>query len=298
MRRTRDGFGSTTTNVKRADSDDFESLCIMDRYFCRAENPPTGVLEKFVPHIKVLVKYEYQKYKTAFKKISFEEDDVYSLALCYATSFLGLYSIKKDAKKMANFVERFQKKNNTTDLPSDEVLFKKEKSDMTDFIKQKISTLADNTKKNCEKIYISESKTVYFKVKDRVEISESSLLTIPNGYKGYVKIKQSEYLEERKKVKSKRTEFESGGWTYFSYTKESQPFLSLETEEELENNSGIFLEKCGIVDCDDVSDVVEKFKNLSDREKVNVLKRYIKQNKRRDKELLEVAKDLLEFFQK
>ena len=294
MRRPRNCNGTASQSNCRTNKDDFEGACILDRYFCRAENPKKGELEKYLPMIKREAYFGYNKFITSFKILGFEQDDVYSLALCYATSFLGLYSLEKCPAKMEKLVQRYQEKNKTDSLPTEADIFKKNRSDMETFLKQKIENLHLVAKKNRKKVFLSTEKVLFFKTKE-TKIANHQALFDNEELKGYNKITKREFQEAQKKAKTISFEFSFEGWTYFSIQQHIGGMVSLEAQLLENNEENTFFDKCGITESkEDILEMIDIFNKLSEKEKIEVLKNVVENSK--DKEVVEVAKEYLEIL--
>lgn len=300
MRRTRDGFGTPTTFTGKSDRDDFEAACLLDRYFCRVENPQNGILEKYLPWIKKEAEFGYKNHIFTFRLRGFEPEDVFSLAMCYAVSFLGLYSLEKDSAKMELFVKRYQEKNKTTDLPPEEIVFKKNRSDLVDFLKQKIRQLSMVVKKKGSGVSMFDTKVLYYKTQGKLNIDKQILSTVKDGYKGFFKVTQKDYLKIKKELKTKRKEFDKDGWHYFCVEKQSlqieyHPMKAQEDEiafdlSEVPESANAF---CGSEDSIDyLSDFYDKY---TKQEKIDMITSYIEKSKSAKKK--EIARKLLQELQ-
>lgn len=294
MRRPRNSNGTASQSNCRTNKDDFEGACIIDRYFCRAENPKKGELEKYLPMIKREAHFGYIKLMKSFKILGFEEGDIYTLALCYATSFLGLYSLQKCPEKMAKFVKRYQEKNKTNSLPSEEEIFKKNRSDMESFVKQKIMDLNLVANRQKKHVFLLTENVLFFKTQ-RIGTIDKTRFTGEHKVNGYSKITKTEFVNAQKTARTISYEFTIDGWTYFSVQQQSGGVCSLDAKLLENNEENTFFDKCGITESkEDILEMVDTFNRLSEQEKIEVLKKVIENSK--DKEVVEVAKEYLEIL--
>lgn len=295
MRRVR-GDSVHNNKVSRLScNDEFESVYLMDRYFCRTQNPDPKEFKLYEPETIMEAKKIYCKFSKVFESVGFSLPDIENIARVYLCSFLGLYKIENNSSKFLDFEKRFQAKNNTDSPVTKEAVYKKNRSDLNNFLKQKLPMLAVICARKSRNIVVDCEEKFYFKTKDLVDVNEEALKTAPYGYKGYYTIDKEEFKTAQKTSKSNnKKRFFNSGFHYFVLERKPAPFFALDSiiENEIdEDRRSVF--SSGIIETES-SSLFFTFDNLPRIEKMEMLEDFLRKNKKKKDELVKLATAMLE----
>ena len=289
------GDGANNDKIRRITvTEGFESICLMDRYLCRVPNPDPKEFKQYEPNALMEARKAYFKFRRTFESVGFSLPDVENITRIYLCSFLGLCKIEENPIKLKEFELKYQKKNNTTEKPPVDLLFKKNKSDLSNFLKQKLPMLASVCSRKSRNIVVDCEEAFFFKSKNLVEVNEEALKTAPAGYKGYIGISEDEFKDAQKKSKSRgKTRFFDGDYHYISLSRQPAPFFTLDkiSEIDIEETEESPFTPHGIIEKDDINSLFYTFDNLPRIEKIELLEEFVRKNK--GSKLVSVAKEIL-----
>lgn len=126
---------------KRINSKDFfESCYLRHQYVKRVKVKPT--IEEMAPYNRIVHQFAsstYTVYKSLFMWVGLDLEDVESAAQVQLVSYLGLFALEKNPKKLKDFKRLFRKNNSKICKPND--ILDKNKANFTCFLKQRMQDL-------------------------------------------------------------------------------------------------------------------------------------------------------------
>ena len=90
--------------------DNFELVCIRQKYFRRSANPSRERLEQFEDMIKNISNKFYFKNINVFKTTGLEVEDLFSISRVHAVSFISMSGLKENPELMEKFIKRHKEK--------------------------------------------------------------------------------------------------------------------------------------------------------------------------------------------
>ena len=288
----------------------FEKSCLMERYFKRINKDYLLSMDKKVfDSYKDIVSQEsrktYAKFKNTFKNVGLELDDLENISRVYLVGYLGLYSLDNNPSAMAKFVDSFQRKNKTDNLPPKEIVLKKDRSNFISNLKQKLPMLADICRSKSTNIVCCGGYRKYLKIKDAKDIQIVSELKGEIIPEGYLLVTKREFLEAKKENNSKRKKkFLHKGFWYLAVSRDPVSVKSMFTssindldyamdaEDKSESEDVGFMEQVepkyyldspdGIIQkAEDYEQLFLQFQRLTIVEKKAKLEKFLKSNRSR-----------------
>jgi len=127
--------------VKRINcKEEFESCYLRHQYIRRAKYNPTR--EEMEPYNFIIEKFArntFYTYKNLFLLVGLDLDDVTNAAQVHLISYLGLFALERNPKKLSDFKKLFKNRNSIR--CSKEDLLNKNKANFTCFIKQRLEDM-------------------------------------------------------------------------------------------------------------------------------------------------------------
>lgn len=117
--------------------EEFELCYIRHKYLRKIRHNPT--VEEMAPYNKIVenfAKNTFNVYKNLFLLVGLDQDDIINVAQIQLVSFLGLFAIERNIKKLADFKRSFRSHNSIICTKND--LLNKNKSSFTCFLKQRL----------------------------------------------------------------------------------------------------------------------------------------------------------------
>lgn len=115
----------------------FEDCYLRHLYLKRITHNPSR--EEMVPYKKIVDNFAnstFYAYKNLFLLVGLDLEDVVNITQTHLVSFLGLFALERNPKKMAEFKKLFKKRNSL--VCSKEDLLNKNKANFTCFLKQRL----------------------------------------------------------------------------------------------------------------------------------------------------------------
>lgn len=122
----------------RFDSE-FELVLLRWRYLLKSPNPKEEVFKQYAATLDSTTKRMYQKFKYAFSTLGYLYEDVRNISNMYLVSYLGVFSLNLP-ENYKKFEKAFIAKNKTE--PTKEDILKKDKSNFTSFLIQRLEEAA------------------------------------------------------------------------------------------------------------------------------------------------------------
>lgn len=200
--------GNLVKKGKVSHRDDLELVIMRWRYLLRTENPPEEVFEQFRPIIKNVVNSVWRKFRYVFKVLGYEREDLYSLAQVHLVSYIGLFSLRVPEKR-ERFRNTYKNKNGPDSEPSDFDYFKKDLSNFSLFLSQRLEEGAKIASNKNKYIRGTDGTVAAFRFENgyNEDIDDYALVKNPHFF-GAKKLK-------RKEFKALKTQYGymSGGFT-------------------------------------------------------------------------------------
>lgn len=265
--------------------DNFEMLVLRHDYLSRVSNADPGWIKEFKPVVKKTAWVMYYKLRPNFAKVGYDLDDIELLSNCYMVSYMDLYSLRRNPKKLNNINKRYLNKYGR-DATSKEIL-NKEKINMINFIRQRLVSTALVCSRKARNITVDYDRKAAFAYTEDSQAADEELIYSDCKEYGYRKLTNNEYQEIKKKAKLNKNNKLVDKYGYpiieiemlgdkISNEDYQSLFVDHKTdgyhmhpEEYLENAESEI----------ELSGIVEKFRELEDSEKKKKIRKFIRNNK-------------------
>jgi hypothetical protein len=278
--------------------DNFEMLMLRHDYLSKVKNPDPNWLKKYNSTIYTTSHAMYNKLRFRFDAVGYNVEDIFSIASCYAISYMELYSIERQPTVKQNIIQQHNIKYGRP--PTQQELERKECINLISFLRQKLHNAATICGRKARNIVGGHTvKAIFAKTENSVDATEEMILSDHKKY-GYRKISKREFQTIKalaKQLKSKKISDQYGF-----------PILQIEIFKEAdylyssficnEYSSGIdeyYIEK---EEEGELNSIISKFNNFNLNEKRTYLQKFIKENKNNSycKREIHTAKKLLEEY--
>lgn len=287
-------------NKKINSRNDFELCYIRHQYFRKVTFNPT--LEEMEPYHRIIghfVDNTFYTYRPLFGIVGMEKDDIINIGKIHLVNFLGLFSLEQMPIKYKEFVEKFNIKYE--DNPETEDLLSKNKANFTLFLRQRMEDLVRICRqkaKNIKGLPVEAFFSIYGPKKPNPKMD------LKYNYQdyGYKKIDISVFKSIRKKALYKGIDsFKFNGNWYISVpidhrilTLNDFASLNMDPYDNIHNMDPekLMFHKEEVAEWEDEK---EKFKLLPKEAKTDLIKSFIKKNKKNPSfaEEIETAKKML-----
>lgn len=302
---------SATSLLKvKGRGEDFEYMSLMESYFDRTQNPSNSDMLAYEDIVVFESTQHYNSRKRLYHSIGLDLDDLKNLSRVYLVSFLGLFSLDKNQQKLEQLNQIYKKKNSTSNEVPKEVVLKKNRSNFICFLRQKLKVLLTICRKKARNILCSDITYKYYRIKKEDILPENEAFswdkTLQSLSKQAEEIIEYHFNTAKKLSKSSgKQTFNHNGFFYFKslpefFTPTSFDTNFIEANDSIENSYCCSTAlshtendpQCIIEKRYEGGDCYDRFEELEDFEKRDVLLAYIKKNN--DKELIEAAYKLLQ----
>jgi hypothetical protein len=280
----------------------FELCYVRHQYLRKVERHPTR--EEMEPYYKIVENFSrntFYVYKNLFLMIGLDLEDVTSNGQLQLISFLGLFALERNPKKLADFKRNFRNRNSI--ICSKEDILNKNKANFTCFLKQRLDDMVRVCKQKAKNIkgIVAEEFLVYKGTKKPPKDIED-LLENHEKY-GYSPLTTTVFKTIKKRMNKKQEgPVYLDGKTWYVCVPIRKKMLSLtdfacnnyNPYDNLHNmNPEEVLEKA---ECSDWDGKWLRFNMISNDERVEILKNFVSQNQNnpRFKDELKTAKRFLE----
>jgi len=127
-------------STRASSKDAFESCYMRHQYVKRVKKMPTR--EEMAPYYKIVESFTrntFYVYKSLFLMVGLDLEDVFNNGQVQLISFLGLFALEKNPKKLADFKRSYRSRNSIV-CSKDNVL-DKNKANFTCFLKQRLEDM-------------------------------------------------------------------------------------------------------------------------------------------------------------
>lgn len=128
----------TTTRISHKSA--FESCYLRHQYLLRVKHKATR--EEMAPYYKIVENFArntFYTYKNLFLLVGLDMEDVLNSAQVQLISFLGLYALERNPKKLADFKHTFRSRNSI--ICKKEDVLNKNQANFTCFLKQRMEDM-------------------------------------------------------------------------------------------------------------------------------------------------------------
>jgi hypothetical protein len=286
---------------RRSYKDDFEMVTLRHEYLKNIHNVDPKEIEKWKKYVNITAYQIYNKYRHNFEKVSFDIEDVISIAQVYLVGYLSNYGFKTNPDSVSKFVKKFVTTNKR--MPNEAELYKAERNEIINFLRQKISYCSGICGRKARNITVgTDIKKRFAKTPMAIDVNHELILEDHTKY-GYRKVTAKEWKEISKNPcqKSKEAPTDKNGFevitiekfnTGITYQDYSDIVKSYDTIHS--TNPEDFLIK--LEDERTFDKTLSLFYDLTQTEKIKSLKVFIKNNtgnKILKKELMLAKKMLL-----
>jgi len=168
---------------------DFELVAMRWRYFLKSPNPLPERMKSFEGVLRRQANRAWSQFRYAYSTLGYDQDDVMSLARVYLVSYLGVFSVAEHPERMGKFAEQFEKNNGRK--PSAEDVLRKDRSNLSDFLWQRLEEAAKVCSQKNRNIRGTDRVVAAMSGRSPTKASDQELLSNPSGH-GYKKITMAE----------------------------------------------------------------------------------------------------------
>lgn len=140
--------------------DSFEDIYLRHDYLKKTNPDSYTDMKKYEKICKATAKIMYEKHRMRFNKVSFYYEDILNITRVYSYSFLNVYSFSNDIEGLEKFKSKFLQKQGK--LPSKEEVEKRERNNLINFLRQRLSACSIVCERKSKDIVASKAKKVYF----------------------------------------------------------------------------------------------------------------------------------------
>lgn len=177
------------TKAKVTYVQDLELVVVRWRYLLRSPNPAPARMAEFESVLRGATAKAWSRFRYAYSTLGYDFDDVLSLSRIYLVSFLGLFSLREHPSRLASFAEAFEKKRGHA--PDDDDVARKEKSNLSDFLRQRLEEAAKVCSQKNRNIRGTDRVVAAVLGPTRTDASDQELLCNAEGH-GYERISLAE----------------------------------------------------------------------------------------------------------
>lgn len=196
-----------TTKTKEAtrisSREEFELCYLRHQYLKRVKKQPTR--EEMEPYCKIVENFTrntFYVYKNLFLMVGLDLDDVLNNGQVQLISFLGLFALEKNPKKLAEFKRNYRSRNSI--ICSKENILDKNKANFTCFLKQRLDDMVRVCKQKAKNIKgIVAEEFVVFKGNKKPPKDIEDLLDNHSKY-GYSPLTTTAFKTIKKRMNKKQ----------------------------------------------------------------------------------------------
>ena len=181
--------------------DHFELSYLRWRYFMKSPNPPRELIERYRPLVRKLANQNYKRFRPLYSIIGKDIEDIENIGLIQLVSYLGLFSVEHCEEKAIAFEKDAIAR--TGSAPTIESIRKKDLSDMSSFISQRLLDVARVCSQKND--LVAGGQIIYqmfVLIGEEREGSDANLLENP-AYYGYKKLSKEQAAKVRRGIKFK-----------------------------------------------------------------------------------------------
>lgn len=220
--------------------DSFESLYLRHDYLKRIKEFDESELKQYEVIVKATSALMYEKYKITYNKASFYYDDIVNIGRVYLYAYLGLYSLKSNPTKLADFKEEFKKRKGMS--PTEDEVVRYERNNIINFLRQKFSVCSISCDRKSRNIVVGKSETKAFAFTDNSIPASNDLIIEDPKLFGYRVVKKEEMKEIKKIRKNSKQEMkDKSGFKVFEIEMLSQIPISLDAKIKTEDGSELYI---------------------------------------------------------
>jgi hypothetical protein len=288
---------------KRVNCKDFFELCYLrHQYLRRVKHNPTR--EEMEPYNKIVESFTHNTfyvYKNLFLLVGLDLEDVVSTGQIHLVSYLGLFALERNPKKLADFKRSFRNRNSI--ICSKENILDKNKANFTCFLKQRLEYVVRVCKQKAKNIKgLSAEEFLVFKGTKVPPNDIEDLLSNHEKY-GYHPLGSSVFKTIKKRMKNRQEGpvYKDGDQWYVcvpirkkSITLTDFTCNNYDPRDNLHNMTPeqVFEKN----EASDWDGKLLKFNACSDNDRVEVIKKFVAENENNPKlkEELRTARRFLE----
>lgn len=142
---------SKSIKVRANSRDDWESCYMRHQYLRRVKKQPTR--EDMAPYYKIVENFTrntFYTYKNLFLMVGLDLEDVLNNGQVQLISFLGLFALERNPKKLADFRRSFRSRNSIICSKTD--VLNKNQANFTCFLKQRLDDMVRVCKQKAKNI--------------------------------------------------------------------------------------------------------------------------------------------------
>lgn len=142
---------SKSTNTRISSREEFELCYLRHQYLKKVKKMPTR--EEMEPYYKIVENFTrntFYVYKNLFMMVSLDLEDILNNGQVQLISFLGLFALEKNPKKLADFKRNYRSRNSI--ICSKEDILDKNKANFTCFLKQRMDDMVRVCKQKAKNI--------------------------------------------------------------------------------------------------------------------------------------------------
>jgi len=131
--------------------DHFETLYLRCEYLNKIEHFDEEAIVKYKPIVKTTAYIMFNKLKFMFEKVGFEIEDILQITNTYLLAYMGLYSFKHNKELFNKYVEKYQQRFNTKEMPPKKEIERTERNNLINFLRQRLqhcSTICERKGRN------------------------------------------------------------------------------------------------------------------------------------------------------
>lgn len=177
--------------------DSFEDLYLRHDYLKKTNPDITVNMDKYEKICKATAKIMYEKHRMRFNKVGFYYDDILNVTRVYSYSFLNVYSFENNQDALNKFQTEFINKNGK--LPTDEEMAKKERNNLINFLRQRLSACSLFCERKSRNIIVDAAKKMYFAYTSKSTPASPDLILEDHTLFGYRMVSEEEMIIIRKK---------------------------------------------------------------------------------------------------
>ena len=266
--------------------DDFEMLCLRHEYITRIDLIDEKWIDEFAPIVHSTSRIMFEKLRPNFEKVGFDLEDIISITNVYMVSYMSIYSIfrKKNKEKKDVFIQKYIDKYGKT--PNKEIIYRKDKNNLISFLRQRLHHCSTICSRKARNIVADKDVNGFFaETENTIKTSPDVIIKEYKKY-NYRKITRKEFLEAKKIAKDNNSKqlYDKNGFIIIEVEIFSKPISQKDYRIIFDGNRGAYHNSPESTLINRLEDVeLESFKNrfnnLDKKQRRNVLKNFINNNK-------------------